>query len=305
MEMKVFGYIFIVGAIWLFYSVYKGFKSQKLLNSLKGVLAFLVLIAGMALVGASSTSDDSSNKSATSTSKKEVKKPTSHKQSSSSSVSKEVKTVSVDDLVNGINDDTLKNGYYKTDVEFTGQDTWYNKRGHKATNVKTSNGSLLIFATKKQANKLQDGTKATVTLQAKVDNLDGTKVKNLYITDMSVTSGGTSAKAKSEQTHQSLIDDMNAKKNELNKSVQSSLGVDAIVSLDETSDNSYDIELNSAVLDGSDTQVKSTIGSINSQLVDVSSSHDEPTPDMHYYVGTTEVAQNRMIMNPSEVKLEK
>src|SRR5699024_5328712 len=123
MEMKVFGYIFIVGAIWLFYSVYKGFKSQKLLNSLKGVLAFLVLIAGMALVGASSTSDDSSNKSATSTSKKEVKKPTSHKQSSSSSVSKEVKTVSVDDLVNGINDDTLKNGYYKTDVEFTGQDT--------------------------------------------------------------------------------------------------------------------------------------------------------------------------------------
>ena len=259
----------------------------------------------MALVGASSTSDDSSNKSATSTSKKEVKKPTSHKQSSSSSVSKEVKTVSVDDLVNGINDDTLKNGYYKTDVEFTGQDTWYNKRGHKATNVKTSNGSLLIFATKKQANKLQDGTKATVTLQAKVDNLDGTKVKNLYITDMSVTSGGTSAKAKSEQTHQSLIDDMNAKKDELNKSVQSSLGVDAIVSLDETSDNSYDIELNSAVLDGSDTQVKSTIGSINSQLVDVSSSHDEPTPDMHYYVGTTEVAQNRMIMNPSEVKLEK
>lgn len=305
MEMKVFGYIFIAGAIWLFYSVYKGFKSQKLLNSLKGVLAFLVLIAGMALVGASSTSDDSSNKSATSTSKKEVKKPTSHKQSSSSSVSKEVKTVSVDDLVNGINDDTLKNGYYKTDVEFTGQDTWYNKRGHKATNVKTSNGSLLIFATKKQANKLQDGTKATVTLQAKVDNIDGTKVKNLYITDMSIVSGGTSAKAKSEQAHQSLIDDMNAKKDELNQSVQSSLGVDAIENLEETSDNSYDIELNSAVIDGNDTQVKSTIGSINSQLVDVSSSHDEPTPDMHYYVGTTEVAQNRMIMNPSEVKLEK
>ena len=305
MEMKVFGYIFIVGAIWLFYSVYKGFKSQKLLNSLKGVLAFLVLIAGMALVGASSTSDDSSNKSATSTSKKEVKKPTSHKQSSSSSVSKEVKTVSVDDLVNGINDDTLKNGYYKTDVEFTRQDTWYNKRGHKATNVKTSNGSLLIFATKKQANKLQDGTKATVTLQAKVDNIDGTKVKNLYITDMSIVSGGTSAKAKSEQAHQSLIDDMNAKKDELNQSVQSSLGVDAIENLEETSDNSYDIELNSAVIDGNDTQVKSTIGSINSQLVDVSSSHDEPTPDMHYYVGTTEVAQNRMIMNPSEVKLEK
>ena len=303
--MKVFGYIFIAGAIWLFYSVYKGFKSQKLLNSLKGVLAFLVLIAGMALVGASSTSDDSSNKSATSTSKKEVKKPTSHKQSSSSSVSKEVKTVSVDDLVNGINDDTLKNGYYKTDVEFTGQDTWYNKRGHKATNVKTSNGSLLIFATKKQANKLQDGTKATVTLQAKVDNIDGTKVKNLYITDMSIVSGGTSAKAKSEQAHQSLIDDMNAKKDELNQSVQSSLGVDAIENLEETSDNSYDIELNSAVIDGNDTQVKSTIGSINSQLVDVSSSHDEPTPDMHYYVGTTEVAQNRMIMNPSEVKLEK
>ena len=303
--MKVFGYIFIVGAIWLFYSVYKGFKSQKLLNSLKGVLAFLVLIAGMALVGASSTSDDSSNKSATSTSKKEVKKPTSHKQSSSSSVSKEVKTVSVDDLVNGINDDTLKNGYYKTDVEFTRQDTWYNKRGHKATNVKTSNGSLLIFATKKQANKLQDGTKATVTLQAKVDNIDGTKVKNLYITDMSIVSGGTSAKAKSEQAHQSLIDDMNAKKDELNQSVQSSLGVDAIENLEETSDNSYDIELNSAVIDGNDTQVKSTIGSINSQLVDVSSSHDEPTPDMHYYVGTTEVAQNRMIMNPSEVKLEK
>lgn len=305
MEMKVFGYIFIVGAIWLFYSVYKGFKSQKLLNSLKGVLAFLVLIAGMALVGASSTSDDSSNKSATSTSKKEVKKPTSHKQSSSSSVSKEVKTVSVDDLVNGVNDDTLKNGYYKTDVEFTGQDSWYNKRGHKATNVKTSNGSLLIFATKKQANKLQDGTKATVTLQAKVDNIDGTKVKNLYITDMSIVSGGTSAKAKSEQAHQSLIDDMNAKKDELNQSVQSSLGVDAIENLEETSDNSYDIELNSAVIDGNDTQVKSTIGSINSQLVDVSSSHDEPTPDMHYYVGTTEVAQNRMIMNPSEVKLEK
>ena len=302
--MKVFGYIFIVGAIWLFYSVYKGFKSQKLLNSLKGVLAFLVLIAGMALVGASSTSDDSSNKSATSTSKKEVKKPTSHKQSSSSSVSKEVKTVSVDDLVNGINDDTLKNGYYKTDVEFTGQDTWYNKRGHKATNVKTSNGSLLIFATKKQANKLQDGTKATVTLQAKVDNIDGTKVKNLYITDMSIVSGGTSAKAKSEQAHQSLIDDMNAKKDELNQSVQSSLGVDAIENLEETSDNSYDIELNSAVIDGNDTQVKSTISSINSQLVDVSSSHDEPTPDMHYYVGTTEVAQNRIIINPSEVKLE-
>ena len=303
--MKIFGYIFILGAIWLLYSVYKGFKSQKLLNSLKGVLAFLVLIAGMALVGASSTSDDSSNKSATSTSKKEVKKPTSHKQSSSSSVSKEVKTVSVDDLVNGVNDDTLKNGYYKTDVEFTGQDSWYNKRGHKATNVKTSNGSLLIFATKKQANKLQDGTKATVTLQAKVDNIDGTKVKNLYITDMSIVSGGTSAKAKSEQAHQSLIDDMNAKKDELNQSVQSSLGVDAIENLEETSDNSYDIELNSAVIDGNDTQVKSTIGSINSQLVDVSSSHDEPTPDMHYYVGTTEVAQNRMIMNPSEVKLEK
>ena len=302
--MKVFGYIFIVGAIWLFYSVYKGFKSQKLLNSLKGVLAFLVLIAGMALVGASSTSDDSSNKSATSTSKKEVKKPTSHKQSSSSSVSKEVKTVSVDDLVNGVNDDTLKNGYYKTDVEFTGQDSWYNKRGHKATNVKTSNGSLLIFATKKQANKLQDGTKATVTLQAKVDNIDGTKVKNLYITDMSIVSGGTSAKAKSEQAHQSLIDDMNAKKDELNQSVQSSLGVDAIENLEETSDNSYDIELNSAVIDGNDTQVKSTISSINSQLVDVSSSHDEPTPDMHYYVGTTEVAQNRIIINPSEVKLE-
>ena len=297
--MKIFGYIFILGAIWLFYSVYKGFKSQKLLNGLKGLLAVLVLLTGMALVGASNMPDDDSDKAATSTSKKE----TSHKKTTDAS--KEVKTVSVDDLVNGVNDDTLKNGYYKTDVEFTGQDSWYNKRGHKATNVKTSNGSLLIFATKKQANKLQDGTKATVTLQAKVDNIDGTKVKNLYITDMSIVSGGTSAKAKSEQAHQSLIDDMNAKKDELNQSVQSSLGVDAIENLEETSDNSYDIELNSAVIDGNDTQVKSTIGSINSQLVDVSSSHDEPTPDMHYYVGTTEVAQNRMIMNPSEVKLEK
>ena len=303
--MKIFGYIFILGAIWLFYSVYKGFKSQKLLNGLKGLLAVLVLLTGMALVGASNMPDDDSDKAATSTSKKEIKKPTSHKQSSSSSVSKEVKTVSVDDLVNGINDDTLKNGYYKTDVEFTGQDTWYNKRGHKATNIKTSNGSLLIFATKKQANKLQDGTKANVTLKAKVDTIDGTKVKNLYITDMSIISGGTSAKAKSEQAHQKLINDLNAKKDELNQSVQSSLGIDAIVSIDETSEDFYDIELNSAVLDGNDMQVKSTIDSINSQLVDVSSSHDEPTPDMHYYVGTTEVAQNRMIMNPSEVKLEK
>src|SRR5699024_5483099 len=121
----------------------------------------------------------------------------------------------------------------KTDVEFTGQDTWYNKRGHKATNIKTSNGSLLIFATKKQANKLQDGTKANVTLKAKVDTIDGTKVKNLYITDMSIISGGTSAKAKSEQAHQKLINDLNAKKDELNQSVQSSLGIDAIVSIDE------------------------------------------------------------------------
>lgn len=305
--MKVFGYIFIVGAIWLFYSVYKGFKSQKLLNSLKGLLAVLVLFLGIALVGASNMPDDDSDKTTTSTSKKSSshKQTTGPKQAKSTTESKEVKTVSVDDLVNGINDDTLKTGYYKTDVEFTGQDNWYNKRGHKATNVKTSNGSLLIFATKKQANKLQDGTKANVTLQAKVDTIDGTKVKNLYITDMSIISGGTSAKAKSEQAHQKLINDLNAKKDELNQSVQSSLGIDAIVSIDETSEDSYDIELNSAVLDGNDMQVKSTIDSINSQLVDVSSSHDEPTPDMHYYVGTTEVAQNRMIMNPSEVKLEK
>ena len=305
--MKVFGYIFIVGAIWLFYSVYKGFKSQKLLNSLKGLLAVLVLFLGIALVGASNMPDDDSDKTTTSTSKKSSshKQTTGPEQAKSTTESKEVKTVSVDDLVNGINDDTLKTGYYKTDVEFTGQDNWYNKRGHKATNVKTSNGSLLIFATKKQANKLQDGTKANVTLQAKVDTIDGTKVKNLYITDMSIISGGTSAKAKSEQAHQKLINDLNAKKDELNQSVQSSLGIDAIVSIDETSEDSYDIELNSAVLDGNDMQVKSTIDSINSQLVDVSSSHDEPTPDMHYYVGNTEVAQNRMIMNPSEVKLEK
>ena len=103
---------------------------------------------------------------------------------------------------------------------------------------------------------------------------------------------------------QDLANAINAKKDQLNQATQESNGVDMIESIDKSSYGSYDIYLSDYVLSGNDRQIKSVLDSITSQFVDVFDSNGADSPIIHYYVGSTKIAENRAIMNPSEVKLE-
>ncbi|SCC14056.1 hypothetical protein [Weissella bombi] len=208
-----------------------------------------------------------------------------------------VQNIDINDLTSSDSNGSLKPGYYKTNVEFTNQNTWFSKKGHKVVTVKTStNDNMSILATKKQFNKLKDGTQATVTLQAKKENIDGAKIINLYIKKLNIISGGTSA-------HQKTIDALNAKKDELNQSTQQSSGVDIIESFNEVSHNIFNIQLDSSAINGTNMEIKSLINSINKQLVDTYQNTTDGAPTMEYYVGNTKIAVNR-ILDPTQVKIE-
>ncbi|WP_419154672.1 hypothetical protein [Weissella bombi] len=215
-----------------------------------------------------------------------------------------VKNINNNDLTTGYSEDSLKPGYYKTDVEFTNQNTWSNKKGHKIVAVKsTQQDDILLFATKKQVNKLQDGTKATVTLHAKSEKIDGEQQTDFYITKLNITSGGTSAKAKAKQTHQKLIDALSAKKDELNQSSQQSVGVDVINDMNEVTEHSYNVYLDPAAIDGNDTEVKALITSINTALVHTAKDNGDVAPNMEYYVGNMKVAVNKAF-NLDQIKMK-
>lgn len=215
-----------------------------------------------------------------------------------------VKNISNNDLTTGYGENSLKPGYYKTDVEFTNQDSWFTKKGHKVVAVKSSQqDDILLFATKKQFNKLQNGTKAKVTLHAKNEKINGEKGIDLYITKLSITSGGTSAKAKAKQAHQKLLDALSAKKDELNQSSEQSVGVDVINSMDEVVEHSYNVYLDPAAIDGNETEVKALITNINTTLVQTAKDNGDIGPSFEYYVGNMKVAVNKMF-DPNQVKMK-
>lgn len=221
-----------------------------------------------------------------------------------SAAKRHVKNINNNDLTTAYGEDSLKPGYYKTDVEFTNQDTWFTKKGHKVVAVKSSQqDDILLFATKKQYNKLQNGTKATVTLHAKNEKINGEKQGNLYITKLHITSGGTSAKAKAKQAHQKLLDALSAKKDELNQSSEQSVGVDVINSMDEVMEHAYNVYLDPTAIDGNDTEVKALITSINTALVHTAKDNGDITPNIEYYVGNMKVAVNKAF-DPDQVKMK-
>lgn len=218
-----------------------------------------------------------------------------------------VKRISLDELTTEYEANNFQSEYFKTDVEFTNQDAWFNKKGHKVVSVKSSNNGddndILLFATKKQANKLQNGTKAKVTLHIKDEKINGEKVTNVYITKLNITSGGTSAKAKAKQAHQKLLDALSAKKDELNQSSEQSVGVDVITDMEEVMDHSYNVSLDSAAIDGNETEVKALITNINTTLVQTAKANGDEAPSFEYYVGSMKVAVNK-VFNPEQIKMK-
>lgn len=228
----------------------------------------------------------------------------SYNDNTASASTHHVTKISVHKLANKMNNDNLKKGYYKTSVQFVNQDNWTSSHGYKKVEIKDKNGSLLVYTTNKQFSKLAEGTKAKVTFNAKNDNFGGNKVLNLHISKMKITNKSSNSSSIAEQSNEKLQKDLNAKKDQLNKATQESTSVDVIHSIDHPYDNTYHINLDNYIQDGSNAQIKSVLNSINSQFIDVFENDGKPDPVLRYYVDGTEIAKNTLITDASKVKLE-
>lgn len=223
---------------------------------------------------------------------------------SASAITHHVKKISVNKLADKMSSGDLRKGYYKTSVQFVNQDNWASSHGYKKVEIKDKNGSLLVYTTNKQFSKLTEGTKAKVTFNAKNDNFGGNKVLNLHVSKMKVTNKSSNSSSVAEQPNEKLQKDLNAKKEQLNKATQESTRVDVIHSIDHPYDNTYHINLDNYIQEGSNAQIKSVLNSINSQFIDIFESNGKPEPVLRYYVDGTEIAKNTLITDASKVKLE-
>ncbi|WP_270330048.1 hypothetical protein [Lapidilactobacillus dextrinicus] len=90
----------------------------------------------------------------------------------------------------------------------------------------------------------------------------------------------------------------------VNKLGQDTIGSDLVDSIDSDVSNVYQVNLNSVIGSGTNMQMKDLVSQINITLYNELSNNGSENPKFNYYLSGLKIGENKVILNPSEVKFE-
>lgn len=292
----------LLGSIFLTPMAFKEGKNQATVPSLSSS-------------STSEASSSSSTKKATEDSS--VKTETSESKSSTSEPVK-VQEVNFKEVIDKMNEDTIKVGeQYKFTVVLRDEDLWgKDDLGYQVMVAPKEDLDLLgqVYVDEKSVEQWTDGTEVKFTVEVfegerKAADNKPFKVKELKAVSTEILSGGTTKEAKEEAKKaaekaklaeyftalQTAKDTMNAES-----------GMEVITSIDPGyADHAYHVNLSIVFLQVSKPEAKVLINKLNETLVSLADQQGLSAPQFSYYVEGTEVGENRIIMNPYEVKFKK
>lgn len=211
-----------------------------------------------------------------------------------------ITNTTVDELLDRMNAGGSKTGdRYRVTGELFQSDLWgTGASGDYIVMLKAKGGAqdLSVFADESKADKWKDGTKVEMVLKAVEATIDGETTDGwLRVEAAKTLSGGTSAEAKESAAKQKLFDAVAAygAGSTFINSVEPGFSGDWIY-----------VNLNPGLVASGPLQAKTTIKTINGEIMDIVEGIGGATPLLKYFLAGDAVAQNRYIMDPWDVKFE-
>jgi len=254
----------------------------------------LILIAGtIGIVVGTQSGSDTPNPSATQTTA-----------STAPPAEPTVTDITVDELVdklNSPNSDGIKVGdQFRLTAELVGSDLWTTgASGDFSVMLKTKEGSdLLVFIDESDADAWQDGTKVEMVVKMVEVTIKGETMDGFLAAQSAKTiSGGTTREAKDADTRQKSFDALS----DYAKTINKGAGATVIDSIDPGSaEGVVHVNLNLGFASLSKLEAQATIKTMNGQLVDIAAEN----LIVKFYLADEEVAENRSILAPSDVKFK-
>ncbi len=216
-----------------------------------------------------------------------------------------VTDVTVDELVDKLNSGGINGGdQFRMTAELSGSDYWgIGASGDFLIMLKTKDGGdLEVFIDESDANGWQDGTKVEMVVKAVERTINGETADDfLEVESAKTISGGTTKEAKVADTPQELFDALSAYATTLNKSA----GATVIDSIDPgNAERVVHVNLNLGFASLSTLQAQATIKTVNGNIVDIAAENGLDRPIVKFYLADDEVAENRYLLDPWDVKFE-
>lgn len=211
---------------------------------------------------------------------------------------------SVDELLDRLNAADVEVGdRFRLTGELFEQDIWgTGASGDFAVylTAKAGDDDLLVFVSEEDAETWQDGTMVEMVVKVGRATIDGeTSDGWLRAESVKVISGETSKEAKAEAAEVKRVKALAKEAKAMNAAVDAEMitGVERGYAAHQ-----IHVNLGTVVASGSQLQAQTMVQTINTRLVEVDYANHPETPIFTYFLAGQEVAQNRYILDPEEVK---
>ena len=213
--------------------------------------------------------------------------------------------IAVDELLDKLNSASMggiKVGdQFRVTAELFESDAWgTGASGDFSVMLKAKEGAddLLVFVDESDANGWQDGTKVEMVVKMVEVTINGETTDGwLEAQSAKTISGGTTKEAKEADTRQKSFDALS----DYAKTINKSAGATVIDSIDPGSaEGVVYVNLNLGFASLSKLEAQATIKTMNGQLVDIAAEN----LIVKFYLADEEVAENRYILDPWDVKFK-
>ena len=217
-----------------------------------------------------------------------------------------VTDISVDDLLDKLNAGESKAGdRFRITGELFQSDQWSTGvTGDYSVMLKAQSGKqdLPIFVDESEAEKWTDGTKVELILKNVEKTTEGeTSDGWLEVQSATILSGGTTKEDKEAASRHDLLAALDDYADTLNSGV----GTTVIDSIGPgTADGVYYVNLNPAFASLSKLEAQSAIKTMNGQIVNIFDAKGSSVPMLKYFLAGDVVAENKEILDPSDVKFK-
>jgi hypothetical protein len=214
-----------------------------------------------------------------------------------------VTDITVDELVDRLNSGGIKVGdQFRVTAELVGSDYWTTgASGDFFVMLKTKEGAdLEVFVDESDANGWQDGTKVEMVVKVVEATINGETTDGWFEAQSAKTiSGGTTKEAKEADTRQTLFDALS----DYAKTINNGAGATVIDSIDRGSaEGVVHVNLNLGFASLSKLEAQTSIKTMNGHLVDIAAENGLDRPMVKFYLADEEVAVNRYLLDPGDVK---
>jgi hypothetical protein len=213
-----------------------------------------------------------------------------------------VTDTTVDELVDKLDSGGIKVGdQFRMTAELIGSDYWgIGASGDFFVMLKTKEGAdLQVFIDESDANGWHDGTKVEMAVKMVERTINGETADGYFEAESAKTnSGGMTKRA---DTGQKLFDAVS----DYAKTINKSAGATVIDSIDPGSaERVVHVNLNLGFASLSMLEAHATIKTMNGQLVDIAAENGLGRPIVKFYLADEEVAANRYLLDPWDVKFK-